>query len=353
MPTLSLCMIVKNEENTLSRCLNSCKDLFDEIIIVDTGSDDNTIKIAQKFTNKIYHFEWCDDFSKARNFAFKKATGRYIMWLDADDIIPKNSLTKLFKLKQNLSSDVYMLKYDIAFNKNKPTFSYYRERIIKNCEQAKWQGVVHECITPFGVIERLDISIWHKKEKVADSNRNLSIYKKISKQRQLSPREQYYYARELFDHKKYKQSYNVFKKFVNSNQGWIENVIDSLYIMSKIQNYLGNTPKEIECLTKSFLYDSPRANICCALGDIYLKQKKYTQAIEWYKIATNCPDVTQKGGFVENQYYNYYPYLQLCYCYYQLGDNHTAYNYNKKATKFCQTETTKHNNEFFSKVLNI
>lgn len=353
MSTLSLCMIVKNEQDVLQRCLSSCKNLFDEIIIVDTGSTDNTIQIAQKFTNKIYHFNWCDDFSKARNFAFSKSTSKYIMWLDADDVIPSKSLKKLLELKPNLTADTYMLKYDIAFANGKPTFSYFRERIVKNCPLATWNGVVHECITPFGKVEKLNISIHHKKQKIETSTRNLDIYKKTSRQRPLTPREQYYYARELFDHKRYRASYTAFKKFVNSKQGWVENVIDALYIMSKIQGILGNTKTQIECLSKTFSFDSPRANICCALGDVYLKQQKCTQAIEWYKIATTCPDVSQKGGFVESQYYNYYPYLQMCYCYFCLGDNQTAYAYNKKAEKFCCSQITKHNNEFFNKVLKM
>ena len=75
----------KNEENT-DRCLGSVWDLVDEIIIVDTGSDDSTEKIAEKYTDKIYHFPWADDFSAARNFFFSKASKDYIMWMDADDV---------------------------------------------------------------------------------------------------------------------------------------------------------------------------------------------------------------------------------------------------------------------------
>ena len=74
MITISLCMIVKNEEKVLARCLDSIADLMDEIIIVDTGSSDNTKEIAKKYTDKIYDFTWIDDFSAARNFAFSKAT---------------------------------------------------------------------------------------------------------------------------------------------------------------------------------------------------------------------------------------------------------------------------------------
>ena len=78
MITISLCMIVKNEEKVLARCLDSIADLMDEIIIVDTGSSDNTKEIAKKYTDKIYDFAWIDDFSAARNYSFSKATKEYI-----------------------------------------------------------------------------------------------------------------------------------------------------------------------------------------------------------------------------------------------------------------------------------
>ena len=72
-------MIVKNEEEVLARCLDCVLQFADEIIIVDTGSSDKTKEIASKYTDKVYDFEWCDDFSKARNYAFSKATMDYVM----------------------------------------------------------------------------------------------------------------------------------------------------------------------------------------------------------------------------------------------------------------------------------
>lgn len=95
MITLSLCMIVKDEEDVLRRCLDSVKEIVDEIIIVDTGSTDKTKLIASEFTDKIFDFKWCDDFSKARNFSFSKATKEYIIWLDADDVILEEDKLKI------------------------------------------------------------------------------------------------------------------------------------------------------------------------------------------------------------------------------------------------------------------
>ena len=114
MKTLSICMIVKNEEELLARCLNSVKDLVDEIVIVDSGSTDKTLQIAKSFGAKIFYFEWCNDFSKARNFAFSKATSDYILWLDADDVMPKPTLQYLVKNKKKLTIITSLLTLNLS-----------------------------------------------------------------------------------------------------------------------------------------------------------------------------------------------------------------------------------------------
>ena len=102
MISISLCMIVKNEERVLARCLDSLCELMDEIIIVDTGSTDSTIDIARKYTDKVYNFPWCDDFSAARNFSFSKATKEYIYVADADEVLDSENQKKFMQLKQVL-----------------------------------------------------------------------------------------------------------------------------------------------------------------------------------------------------------------------------------------------------------
>lgn len=132
MTSISLCMIVRDEAPVLARILNCVKHIMDEIIIVDTGSQDNTRQIAEQFTDKIYDFHWNDNFSDARNFAFSKASCEYQMWLDADDVITPENQQKLLELKQNLSADVVMMPYHVAFDaEQNPVYTYYRERILK------------------------------------------------------------------------------------------------------------------------------------------------------------------------------------------------------------------------------
>ena len=102
MVSVSLCMIVRDEEQVLSRCLDSVREAVDEIVIVDTGSLDRTKEIAWKYTDRVFDFVWRDDFSAARNYAFSRASKEYCMWLDADDVLTPANVGKLLRLKENL-----------------------------------------------------------------------------------------------------------------------------------------------------------------------------------------------------------------------------------------------------------
>lgn len=322
---VSLAMIVKNEQELLPRCLESVKKFVDEIIIVDTGSTDATKLVAAQFTDKIYDFVWCDDFSKARNFAFSKAKGKYVMWLDADDYVSSDNLKKLLKLKQKLKLDdvdAYMLKYETAFDdKGNSTFTYNRERILKNDGTFVWEGAIHEVISPRGRVENLDIAIKHlNSNKVADPKRNLKIYRKLIKSgKVLTPREQYYYARELYYNGYYKSAINAFTKFLDGKQGWLENNLGAVEMLYFCNLALKNDDKILNILYKSFDY-SVRANFLCYLGDYFLQKNKVQQAIFWYESALKCEKNYASGAFISEHYYDIYPALQLCVCYYKIGN---------------------------------
>jgi glycosyltransferase involved in cell wall biosynthesis len=104
--SLSLCMIVKNEELSLPKCLGSVKNIVNEIVVVDTGSTDKTPKIARQFGAKVYDFVWCDDFSMARNEALKYVTGKWVLVLDADETLKPEILPQL---KAAIATEKYIL----------------------------------------------------------------------------------------------------------------------------------------------------------------------------------------------------------------------------------------------------
>ena len=337
MITISLCMIVKNEEAVLEHCLKSTKGIFDEIIIVDTGSTDNTLKIACKFTKKIFHFDWVDDFSKARNYAFSFASSQYIMWLDADDVILEEDRKKILQLKKKLSTayDIITMKYNVGFDeKGNTTFYSTRERIFKREKNYKWVDPVHEYIPMVGnVLQVTDIAITHRSNKVVHSDRNLKIYEKILKRDgELSPRSQYYYARELKDHSKWQDSVEWFKKFLDEGKGWKEDNIASCYSLAICYKMLNESQKEFDALQRSFTYDAPRAEICCLIGYYYKYKSDFSVAGAWFETALNLPK-TDSIGFVLKDYHTYIPALELAVCYDKLEQFEKANYFNEIAGK--------------------
>lgn len=338
MITLSLCMIVKNEEQTLARCLDCMAGLADEIIIVDTGSTDRTKEIAAAYTDKIFDFVWKDDFAAARNFSFAQAAKDFCMWLDADDVITKKEQEKLRRMKDRLtdSTDVVMMKYVTAFDAaNRPVFYFYRERIVKNNGRFLWKGRVHEAIEPEGKVMYSDVSIWHKKEKNPDTGRNLRIYENMLKaQEAFGPREQFYYGRELYEHGKWKEAAAAFETFLQSEEGFLENRIEACRQLAGCRKQEGDLKGSYRALVESFCYDVPRAEICCDLGGMFFQANLLKQAVFWYERALEAGKREQSGGFLEEDCYGYLPSIGLCLCHDRLGNYRKAFSYNEKAATY-------------------
>lgn len=353
MKSLSVCMIVKNEEDVIGRCLECVKCFADEIIIIDTGSTDKTKKIAAQFTDLIYEFEWIDDFSAARNFSFSKATKDYVMWLDADDVIDEKNQTGIKNLMLTIDSsiDMVMMKYDIAFDEHgKTTFSYYRERIMKRVKNYKWIGEIHEVISPSGSILHSELAISHKKMHPNEPQRNLRIFQKLLEQgKKLDPRQTYYYARELYYNNQIQAAIECFEAFLSDGKGWLENNISACKDLASCYARIGDDEKALNALFRSFVFDEPRAELCCEIGKYQLNRKLYKAAIFWYELAASRTMNCKGGGFYLIDCYGYIPYIQLCVCYDKLGERMKAIEYNEKAGQIKpQDKSYLHNKHYFS-----
>lgn len=355
MITISLCMIIKDEEKQLARCLDSVRDVVDEIIVVDTGSSDASIEIAKHYSDKVFSYTWHDDFAAARNYSFSFASKDYCMWMDADDVLAPKDQEALKELKETLDPqvDIVMMKYNTAFDaQGHPTFSYYRERLVKRTQNFLWEGVIHEAITPSGNIIHTDIAITHKKEKAGDPERNLRIFEKLlTNGNTLSPREQFYYARELYYHKRYEEAIQQFTLFLNGKQGWVENCIDACALRSYCLQEIGKPEQALASLFESFAYDEPRAEVLCDIGAYFMREQRYSMAIYWYKLALTCQRRDENGAFIRVDCYDYIPYLQLCVCYDHLQEHELANAYNERAA-ICkpEDEIVKRNRSYFQEL---
>lgn len=348
---LSLCMIVKDEEAVLARCLDSVKDCVDEIIIADTGSTDGTQQIASAYTNKIYDFPWRDDFSAARNFSFSKAEGDYILWLDADDYVAPEDAEKLRALRSVLANnrpDVVMCAYDVAFDgAGNATYSFQRERLLRRKAGLKWQGRVHECIAPSGKILFFDFRVKHLGSKKEKGARNLHIYLKWAAQEELSGRDLFYYGRELYYNRLYTEAEAVLLKML-SGDGWYVNKIEACKVIAQCRMAEGRTEEAKSALMRSFFYGEPRAGVICLLAKLFQTEKKFKEAIFWYKTALSCRDHSKEGDFEEADARSVVPLLELTCCYHAAGDRASAIAYHKKAEElFPNHPSVVYNKKFF------
>ena len=170
-PFLSVCMIVRNEEDILEGCLGQAVRFADELIIVDTGSTDRTKEIARKFTDKVYDFVWSDDFAAARNDSFSYAAGDYLMWVDADHIIDDAAVEQLIALKSQLDGvNSVCLQYDSPEALGVPILFHM---IMKRDLERRWQGAVHERYPMKKPVLTADIIIRHRDRKTDSGPVNL------------------------------------------------------------------------------------------------------------------------------------------------------------------------------------
>jgi glycosyltransferase involved in cell wall biosynthesis/Tfp pilus assembly protein PilF len=142
---LSLCMIVRDEEERLGRCLDSVKGLVDEIVVVDTGSRDRTVEIAQSHGAVMGHFPWCDDFSAARNVSLSLASGEWILWLDADDLMPAEYHADIRALLEQGRDKGYFFVLDDHGYEN---VSCLQMRLFPNLVGVEFVMPIHEQVTP-------------------------------------------------------------------------------------------------------------------------------------------------------------------------------------------------------------
>lgn len=162
---LSVCIIVKNEAALLERCLKSIRPVADQIVVVDTGSDDNSREIARQCGALVVESEWRDDFSWSRNISIEHADGTWILWLDADDVVPQGSLQPIAALKRKSPDCVY--NFIVRNQRHGNTGTEFRQaRMFPNRNELRFERRIHEQIMPSALriglpLETCDIVIEH------------------------------------------------------------------------------------------------------------------------------------------------------------------------------------------------
>lgn len=337
MITISTCMIVKNEEQLLARCLDCVKEFSDEIIIVDTGSTDRTKEIAARYTDKVYDFPWINDFAAARNFSFSKATMEYIYTADADEIIDQDNIRQIQELKSILLPEIDIvqmyytnqLEYGTTYNYDKE----YRPKLIKRLREFYWQDPLHETLRLEPVIFDSDIAIIHKPHESHSDRDFANLQSLIQSGTALSPKLNIMYAKELFiagkpeDFKTAKDYFlNLSKKVLQEDE---QKAVQCVLVKCGV---IENDPHLILGAALKNLADGQgSAEVCTCLGTYYENCGEYEEATLWYyngAYETSCELSLQYGQTL--------PLEGLVRCYQKMGDTSQA--------EYYQTELDSHLN---------
>lgn len=225
MSSLSLCMIVKNEEDCMDRCLKSVKPIVDEMIIVDTGSSDHTIDICRSYGADIYSYPWHDDFAAARNFGLERATGDWVIWLDADEEVADEGLEQLEHLLSNTAVDLYSVQLMNYYGKQISDYQVIQmahPRIFRNGIGFRFKNPIHETLNVEEVLSKdemetkmalapIKVRHYGYLDKVVrdkqKSDRNLTLLLKQLRKQENNAWIHYHLASEYYRKKQYERSF--------------------------------------------------------------------------------------------------------------------------------------------------
>jgi len=325
--TLSVCMIVKDEEKNVTDCLESIKDIADEIIIVDTGSKDKTKEVVSKYTDKIFDFQWIDDFSAARNYSLSKAISDWVLWVDADDVVETPE-----KILPLLNEPFSLCNFNIVYGND----VFRQPRLFRNFMNIQFAGRVHEypSFTGMDCKEKSDVIVRHKTEKHSTedrSQRNLRILNKALEDDSNNTRTMFYLANTLKELGQYDNAIDMYRKYLGKSvfkdERWMA------------QKYIGNIlmwNKKYEEAIKEFKnaieIDDRWAESYYYMGECYYFLKDYKICIELMEKAyrKKLPD---SSFWKELSIYNEAPLRYLFACYEKLGEMRYARAYCRLASK--------------------
>ena len=291
MISVSLCMIVKNESCVLDRCLTSYSGLFDEIIIVDTGSTDNTIEIASKYTDKIFTYQWKDDFADARNYSFSKASCDYIFTADADEVLDESNRQAFLELKSMLlpEIDIVQMKYvnvsdfNTVYNSKKEL----RPKLFKRLRTFLWVNPIHETVRLSPVVYDSNIEILHMPVKSHNKRDFHTFINAFNKNIPLDSYVIVMFCKESWISGK-KEDYQtllpVFLQYIeqyNQENGGLSCYKEINCCLARMHRILGNKDSFFKIALKETALE-PSSEICLELGNYYMDNKDYGEAVLWF-----------------------------------------------------------------------
>ena len=294
MITISVCMIVKNEENNLGRCLESLKSIADEIIVVDTGSTDETKAIAAKYTDKVYDYAWNGSFSDARNYAFSLAKCDYIYSADADEEIDGDNVHKFMHLKEALLPEIDIVQmYYCNQLENNTIYNFDRElrpKLYKRVRNFVWEEIIHEAVRLNPLVFDSDIEIIHRPGP-GHSDRDLAAFERLVKvDGTMNRRLTEIYAKELYvsgSDAHFVTAAEYFSGLCDDENVDEDIMTMALAVCARAARITGDDCKLLKYATRAAAGEAMCSELCCELATFFLDKGDKAEAHLWFYNAAN------------------------------------------------------------------
>lgn len=296
MATISVCMIVKNEEAVLARCLDSLQGLYEELIIVDTGSTDATKRIAAQYTDKVYDFVWTGSFSDARNFSFSKAGCEYIYAADADEVIDEENRRRFRVLKEALIPEVEIVQMyygnQLAQNSIYNFDVELRPKLYKRQREFIWQEPIHEAVRLQPVVFDSDIVITHLPQGEHGSRDLEAFEQMLEGGEELSDRLRDIYLRELYfmgQVHNLKKAHSYLEQLCRTQAPDSDAFQQAIALLCR-EAALNHSPEDLLKYGLKGVATKGSSELCMELGKFFQEKEDYEEAILWYH---NAAEETQ------------------------------------------------------------
>jgi len=347
-------LICKNEGGTnghLDRCLGSMQGLWDEgcLVICDTGSTDDTVQVAEKYGAHVVHFEWCDNFGKARNYALEELYKHapdidYVMWVDADDAItdPIN-IPRLRQACDDYLDNpnvegincvyIYAKEEGALSFEGIPSFKYPRLRVFKR-GKGYWCGAIHEYIQSDCTkhVNRHDIIFDHLREGTGKMNteRNLRIFRKIISEASPEelPRLKFYFAKECTYNGLNDEAIEAFLEYLPLSK-WMPEKHRAMYELSVCYQKQGDIEKSREFAFKAITFNPKYVDPYIQLAILAYNEKDWKMCYNWTKMADNL-DSPEVYFFDYIPYHTYVKYDYMAIALYNLNQKEQGLEYIEK-----------------------
>jgi glycosyltransferase involved in cell wall biosynthesis len=321
---LSLAMIVKDEEQTIKRALESASTFCDEMIVLDTGSEDGTREAARDAGATVAEANWTDDFSEARNKSFDLCNGEWIMWLDGDDVVPPAAQGAFLAAKGRLDDEVDAVAgpyHSRLTPDGTPLLIRNQVRLVRQGAGLQWQGRVYEWIpvAPGRSTADSDLIVENRpipERQVKMADRNLTLLDQAIASGDRSPRTLFHYGNELYDHGLFEEAELMYRQYLAVDDEGADRYWALLYL-AESQLALNQADSANDTLLKAVLEDSSRAEAFLTLGRIRFEAEEWEEAIPFFAAASSAR--RPFFGYVRNPDYVFAPWDYLSVCYEKVG----------------------------------